>query len=320
MNTGGPSNTSSLLFFFPSFTNCFLPGSPPISCLDPWYIAAGVVILLSSMLGIPANITVIGKLIQHVCDSSMSQHLIFSLTLSDLFCLLILLVGNIVFCLGLHLNLSICQLLFFLLFFCNITNSNILVLISIQRYYQVLRPEKWIKVVRTWQRVLLFSVWLLGALLAIPAVFFLSEVKNKEKRIDEGSCKNLRVSPVLEWSYILFTVYSHVVLLSCYPLLARKVNRIQRSSKEKLRITKLVLHIMAVSLVFAFIALIFRTVYVTLSLTASEKLLYMSKVLIFMECFYFFKHTLNPLLYCFVGQHESTAKTLRIFIPLNDSS
>lgn len=183
-------------------------------------------------------------------------------------------------------------------------------------FCQVLRPEKWIKVVRAWQRLSLFSVWLLGALLAIPPVFFLSEEKNKEK----GSCKNLRVSPVFERSYILFTVFSHVLLLSCYLPLTRGVDRIQRSSEKKLRVTKLVLHIIAVSLVFAFIALMFRTVHVTLSLTASEKLLHVSEVLTFMECFYFFKHALNPLLYYFVVQHESTAKMLRLFMPLNDSS
>lgn len=133
MNTEDHSNTSSILFFLPTFHNCFFSES----CLDPWYIAAGVVILLSSILGILANISVTVKLIQNLRGSSMSQHLIFNLALSDLLCLLILVVGSIVFWTGLHLNHSICQLLVYLLFFCNTTNLNIPVLISIQRYYQV---------------------------------------------------------------------------------------------------------------------------------------------------------------------------------------
>ncbi|CAI5635912.1 delta-type opioid receptor-like [Oreochromis niloticus] len=313
MNTEDHSNISSILFFLPTFHNCFFQES----CLDRWYIAAGVVILLSSILGILANINVTWKLIQNLHGSSMSQHHIFNLALSDLLCLLILLVGSIVFWTGLHLNHSICQLLIYLLFFCNTTNLNVLVLISIQKYYQILRREKWIKVTPTQQKIFLSSVWLLGALLGI---FFLSEVKIKGKWTDKGSCENFSFSPVQECIYIAFTVISHVVSLACYSLLVRGMNRIQISDKKKLRITKLFLRIIAGSLVFAVIALIFRTAYVTVRLAAPEKLLYISKMFIFMECFYFFKHSLNPLLYYFASLHESTDKEIRFFMSLDDSS
>lgn len=168
----------------------------------------------------------------------------------------------------------------------------------------------------TQQKIFLSSVWLLGALLGI---FFLSEVKIK-KWTDKGSCENLSFSPVQECIYITFTVISHVVSLTCYSVLVRGINRIQIFDKKKLRITNLFLHIIAGSLVFAVIALIFRTAYVTVRLAAPEKLLYISKMFIFMECFYFFKHSLNPLLYYFASLHESTDKEIRFFMSLDDSS
>ncbi len=124
-------------FFNSSISNCSFSGTPLTSCLRPWYIAAGVVLAVSCLLGIPANITVIVKLSRHLRGSSISQRLFFNLAVSDLFCLLCSPVGMVVFFIAPHLTHGMCQLLFYFFIFCITSDLNILVLISIQRYYQV---------------------------------------------------------------------------------------------------------------------------------------------------------------------------------------
>lgn len=186
---------------------------------------------------------------------------------------------------------------------------------------QVLQPQKWAKVHRTWQRILLSSVWILGGLTALPVVFFL---KNKEGDPTEVySCKNQRIRPELEMIYIVFVVFSHLVLLSCYVLLVRGVHRTKMSNKKKPRVTKLFIRIILVSLVAGFLPLSLRVLYVTATLTKQEEVLHISRKLMFMECFYFTIHCMNPFLYFFASRHQrqdSSTMKKRLLMPLNDSS
>ncbi|XP_070785443.1 urotensin-2 receptor-like [Enoplosus armatus] len=317
------NGSSSSLFFNSSINNCSLSGKPLISCLEPWYIVAGAIIAVSCLLGIPANISVIVKLSRHLRGSSISQRLFFNLAVSDLLCLLCLPVGVVIFHNGPHLTHGACQLFFYFFFFCITSDLNILVLISIQRYYQVIHPKKWDRLGRTWQRFLLFTVWMLGALVALPVVFSLTEVKPKNEQIEGPTCSNQRITPVVEVVYILFIVFSHLVLLSFYVLLVRGVNRTQMPDKKQPRVTKLFIRIITVSLVVGFFPLILRVVYVAALFKESDKLLRVSQMLTFVECFYFFNHCLNPFLYFFASRHhrgESNSKRKSLLMPLNDNS
>ncbi|KAM8740193.1 urotensin-2 receptor-like [Acanthopagrus schlegelii] len=329
MTVDGSSNTSSSIF-----NNCSYSGPPLTSCLWPWYVVAGVIVAVSFLLGIPANIAVIVKLSRHLHGSSISQRLFFSLAVSDVLCLLCLPVGVVVFINGLSLSHAVCQLLFYFFFFCITSDVNILVLISIQRYYQikiksflflicqVLHPKKWEKLGRIWQRLLLFTVWMLAALVALPVVFFLTEVKNEDDLTDSRSCKNQRITPVLEAVYISFIVFCHLLLFCFYLLLVRGVHRTQMAKKKKPRVTKLFIRIIAASLVVGFFPLVLRVVYVTALFTESAKLLHVSQMLTFVECFYFFSHFLNPFLYFFVSRHpgcERNSARKSLLMPLNDS-
>ncbi|KAM9334581.1 urotensin-2 receptor-like [Symphorus nematophorus] len=320
MTVDSSSNTSSTDF---SITNCSSSGTPLFSCLSPCYIVAGVIVAVTCLLGIPANISVIVKLSRHLRGSSISQHLFFNLAVSDLLCLLCLPVGVMIFINGPRFSHGVCQLFFYFFFFCITSNLNIMVLISIQRYYQVLHPKKWAKLRRNWQRVPLFTVWMLGALVALPVVFSLREVKNDDHWSDGRSCKNPRIAPVLEVVYILFAVFSHLVLLSFYLLLVRGVKRTQMPDKKQPRVTQLFIRIIAVSLVVAFFPLILRVLYAAAHFTESDKLLYFSRMLTFVECLYFFNHCLNPFLYFFASRHhrsESNNKRKSLLTPLNDNS
>ncbi|XP_045927841.1 type-1B angiotensin II receptor-like [Micropterus dolomieu] len=316
------SNASSSLFCNSSINNCSTPGMPLTSSLNPWYIVAGVIIAVSCLFGIPANICVIVKLSRHLHGSSMPQRLFFNLAVSDLLCLLCLPVGVVIFFNGPHLTHEVCQILFYFFFFCITSDLNILVLISIQRYYQVLHTKKWESLARTWQRLFLSSVWMLGALEALPVVFSLKEVNTKSERTEGPTCRNQRIKPVLEVVYILFIVFSHLVLLSFYLLLVRGVKRNQMPGKKQPRVNKLFIRIIAASLVVGFFPLILRVVYVAALFTDSEKLLIVSQKLTFVECFYFFNHCLNPFLYFFASRHhtgESNSKRKFHLMSLNDT-
>ncbi|XP_049423278.1 type-1 angiotensin II receptor-like [Epinephelus fuscoguttatus] len=304
-----------------SMNNCSSSETSPSSSLHPWYIVAGVLISVSCVLGIPANITVIVKLSQQLRGSTMSQRLFFNLAVSDLLCLFYLTAGVVIFFNGIHLTEGVCSLLFYFFFFCITSDSNILVLISIQRYYQILHHKKWSKLKRIWQRVSLFAVWMLGALVALPAVFLLREVEIEDEWTDGHSCKNKRIEPVLETFYISFMVFSQFVVLSFYLLLVRGVNRAQMPAKKQDKTNKLFMRIIAVSLVFGFSPLVLRTMYVAALFTESDRLLRVSKMLTFVECLYFFNPCLNPFLYFFASRHyrkEGGTKRRCLLMPLND--
>ncbi|XP_055367504.1 C5a anaphylatoxin chemotactic receptor 1-like isoform X2 [Betta splendens] len=252
-----------------SLFNCTISGAPLASYLQPWSILAGVVIAGSCLLGVPANFTIIAQLGRHLRGSSMTQRLFFNLALSDLLCLLCLPIGMYVFYSGTCLMDGLNRCLFYCFIFCVTTDLNILVLISIQRYYQVLHPEKWVKVDRMWQRILLFSVWMLGAFVALPAVFM---TRNEARTEKTGGpiCNNLGIKPELEAAYISFVVFSYLVLFSFYLLLVKGVKRTQMPNKKQPRATKIFIRIIAVYLVTGFFPVFLRTFYVVALFTGRD--------------------------------------------------
>lgn len=159
--------------------------------------------------------------------------------------------------------------------------------------------------------------------MALPVVFFLKEVKSKDRQTESRSCRNQRVTPQLEAVYISFIACSHLILWSFYLLLVRGVKRTQMPNKKKPRVTQLFIRIIAVFLAVGFFPLVLRMLYVAASLIGSDKLLHVSKTLTFVECFYFFNHCLNPFLYFFASRHhrsESCSKRRSLLMPLNDNS
>lgn len=117
--------------------NCSLSEPALTSNLQPWRIVAGAVTAVSCLLGIPANITIIVQLSRHLRGSSMTQRLFFHLAVSDLLCLICLPFGGLIFFSGISQNKGVYKFLLYFFIFCVTTDLNILVLISIQRYYQV---------------------------------------------------------------------------------------------------------------------------------------------------------------------------------------
>ncbi|XP_016519987.1 C-X-C chemokine receptor type 5-like [Poecilia formosa] len=286
---------------------------------NPSYVAAAVIAVLSCLLGIPTNILVIVKLSSHLRGSSMTKRLIFNLALSDLLSLFCLVIAGAIFATGPHLAHGLCQLFFFIILFCITSSSNILLLISIQRYYQILHHAKWKKVTRAWQRVLLCGVWILGALLPLPLVLSLMD---KNKDADKTSCRNKMITPQAEVVHVAVAISAQLVVLVFYVKLVRGVRKVQMSDRKKQKINRLFTRILAVSLI-DFLPLFARLVAVAAHFRPSKTLSEVSKNLTSIEYLYFLNHCLNPLLYFFASRHQlrDREKKRKLFLmALNDSS
>ncbi|XP_021176256.2 C-X-C chemokine receptor type 2 [Fundulus heteroclitus] len=298
----GTDSSSSLAFYF-SNSNCSSSGVSLLSCVDPSYVAAFVIAVISCLLGIPTNILMIVKLSQHLRGSSMTKRLIFNLALSDLLSLFCLLSAGLLFVKGPALTHGLCQLFFYVFLFCITSSSNILVLISIQRYYQILHHAKWEKVTRAWQRVLLFTVWMLGALLPLPLALSLTEGKMGAQSLDRLPCRSKVIPPLAEVVYIVILSAGQLVLLFFYVRLFKGVKNVKLSDKQKRKMNNFFSRILAVALV-DFLPLLARIVAVAAHFTDSKMLSLVSKNLTVIEVLYFLNHCLNPLLFFFASRHQ----------------
>ncbi|XP_043964582.1 C-X-C chemokine receptor type 5-like [Gambusia affinis] len=304
-----------------SNANCSTSVMPLLSCTHPSYVAAGAIAVLSCLLGIPTNILTIVKLSSHLRGSSMTKRLIFNLALSDLLSLLCLVIAGAVFATGPHLTHGLCQLFFFVVLFCITSSSNILLLISVQRYYQILHHAKWEKVRRAWQRVLLSAVWGLGALLPLPLVFSLTEKTSGDAASNKTSCWNKMIKPQAEVVHVAIVMSAQLVVLVFYVKLVRGIRKVQMSDKKKQKINRLFTRILAVSLI-DFLPLFARVVAIAAHFTHSKTLSDVSRSLTSIEYLYFLNHCLNPLLYFFASRHQlrDREKKRKLFLmALNDS-
>lgn len=129
-------NPSSSPMTYSIKTNFTCSGTS-LSSIHPSYVIACVIAVVSCILGIPTNILVIVKLSSHLRGSSMTKRLIFNLAFSDLLSLFCLVIAGAILATGPLLTHELCQFFFYILLFSITSSSNILVLISVQRFYQV---------------------------------------------------------------------------------------------------------------------------------------------------------------------------------------
>lgn len=174
---------------------------------------------------------------------------------------------------------------------------------------------------RKWQRVLLFTVWTLGALLSLPLVLSLTERVVEEKECKRRSCRNKQIPPVAELIYIVTSISSQLVVLVFYIKLVKGVKNVQMSDKKKQKINRLFSRILAVSLIY-FLPLFARLVAVAAHFTGSKMLSDFNIYVTPIEYLYFLNHCLNPLLFFFSSRHQlrDRNKKRRLFLmALNDS-
>ncbi|XP_058230471.1 C5a anaphylatoxin chemotactic receptor 1-like [Hemibagrus wyckioides] len=184
------------------------------------YWIASSVMGVCFILGVPGNIVVMVRLAGWLKTDSFTPRLMLSLAVSDLLTLISLPVWILDFLHGWVFDLTTCKLLtyvVYLSFYCSIL---CVILMSIQRYMQVLHPEKWNKLGRKGKKILLIGMWILSAIFSCYALvqYGLSLDNHCVRYINNA--EDLATSL---WENIMFVV-SFTLVAFCYFHLYRKVN------------------------------------------------------------------------------------------------
>ncbi|KAM9446528.1 leukotriene B4 receptor 1-like [Clarias gariepinus] len=212
------------------------------------YLIASSVMAVCFILGVPANITVIVRLTGWLKGGSFTPRLMLSLAISDLLSLLSMPVWIWAALHGWDFNLVLCKGLAYLVYFSLHCSLLCVMLMSVQRYMQVLHPEKWNKLGRKGQTILLSGVWMLSGILSSYALVHRTIEKDRKGMIQcmRGRNNAERVATSI-WEIILFVVL-FPTLTYLYIHLYRGVNNSAFFSSRPL--TKLVTRIVTCFILF----------------------------------------------------------------------
>ncbi|XP_049445939.1 leukotriene B4 receptor 1-like [Epinephelus fuscoguttatus] len=145
-------------------SNISSPGHPPPASWDSSGLVSAVVLSVCFLLGVPGNIAVIILRPNWENMSSLSQILMLNLAISDLLCLITLPLWIYTLLYGWNLGLVACKLLTYLVL-CSIYCSMLTVMVlSLQRYLQVVRQRSFDQVGK---RKLVVLLWLVAMILSI---------------------------------------------------------------------------------------------------------------------------------------------------------
>uniref|UniRef100_A0A3B5LQ57 G-protein coupled receptors family 1 profile domain-containing protein n=1 Tax=Xiphophorus couchianus TaxID=32473 RepID=A0A3B5LQ57_9TELE len=191
----------------------------------PWNtsnLVTAVVLSICFFLGVSGNIAVLILKPNWQNMSSLSQSLMLNLAISDLLSLLTLPLWIYAFLFGWKFDLVPCKLLAYVVY-CSIYASLLTVSgLSIQRYLVVVRQRRCHQVKR---RALLFTLWLVASILAIPALV----VQNLQTDQQWIICKG-QYSSDAQWVAVLLTetvfgFICFILVAFSYVCLQKRVNQ-----------------------------------------------------------------------------------------------
>ncbi|XP_022070080.2 C-C chemokine receptor type 4-like [Acanthochromis polyacanthus] len=185
-------------------------------------VVPAVLLSICFLLGVPGNIAVVllRPNFQHL--SSLSQSFMLNLAFSDLLCLLMLPLWIYTLLDSWTFGLEACKLMAYLLY-CSIYGSHLTVtMLAVQRYLLVVRLKKFLHL---GGKRLLVLLWLVAALLSIPALVFqeLSTDENWSECVRIYSSDAQSGASLLTESVVGFILLS--VLAFAYIQVRRKVNQ-----------------------------------------------------------------------------------------------
>ncbi|XP_036435592.1 leukotriene B4 receptor 1-like [Colossoma macropomum] len=221
---------------------------------SPWHmgrVAPSVVMSFCCLVGIPGNVAVIAVLRRRMNTQreSFTLTLILNLAVWDLLSLLLLPFWIFNLQRDWILGSVPCKLLFFLLYWCMNTSVLTVTLLSVQRYMQVLYPQRWARLGLAGHKGLLLTIWALGSCIASPSLSL--------RRVSGGNSARCEVdyrSPSVEAAVllgqsILGFVVPFSILVSLYVCLQRRVGQASQWSSTG-RMTKLITSIVVSFFIF----------------------------------------------------------------------
>ncbi|XP_027018749.1 leukotriene B4 receptor 1-like [Tachysurus fulvidraco] len=144
-------------------------------------LIASSVVAVCFILGVPGNIAVMVRLSGWLKRGSFTPRLMLNLAISDLLTLISLPVWIWALLHEWVFGLVLCKLLSYLIYLSFYCSIMCVVLMSMQRYIQVLHPDKWQKLGRKGKKILLSAMWMLSAVLSCYSLI-LSEISLDRER------------------------------------------------------------------------------------------------------------------------------------------
>ncbi|XP_076155989.1 leukotriene B4 receptor 1-like [Alosa pseudoharengus] len=273
-------------------------------------------------LGVPGNLVVLAVLRRRLAGGNFTLWLMLNLSVSDLLTLLTLPVWIYTLCHGWSLGLVPCKLLSYLVYWSLYTSVLCVTLLSVQRYIQVLYPQRWAELKSPGRKILLGLVWALGGILSCHALVQREVILEGDGRLhclQHYRSDGEQVTTLLLESLLLF-VLPFSILASLYISLHRRVTQTIRSGHERMK--KLVVSIIVVFFIFSIpihLNNLFTVVAVSLR---SHDILQFSKVTKNAAgALTFINSCVNPFLYAFSHRElrQSTAMPLNPALSPNNA-
>ncbi|GAA6098814.1 leukotriene B4 receptor 1-like [Tachysurus ichikawai] len=272
-------------------------------------LTASIVLAVCFILGVPGNITVMVRLSGWLKRGSFTPRLMLSLAISDLLTLISLPVWIWALLHEWVFGLVFCKLLSYMIYVSLYCSVLCVILMSMQRYIQVLHPEKWNKLGRNGKKILLSGMWMLSAVLSSYALVQRTLSLDREGHLQCRLSYRYDVERVatLIWEIIIF-VASFTLVSYFYFHLYRGVNNSAFSSSKSL--TKLVTRIVVCFFMFWIPFHIKNTLLIIAVLLGSDSLLrFAESGDNITAALTFINSCVNPFLYAFsaraLRQHSS---------------
>ncbi|XP_010872032.1 leukotriene B4 receptor 1-like [Esox lucius] len=258
---------------------------------------------LCCTLGLPGNIAVLAVILCHSHRRlNFTLCLMLNLASSDILCLATVPLWIHTILHGWTMGQAACKLATFLLYLSLYANVLTVTLLGIQRYLQVLKPQRWSRLGRKGEIMLLLALWGLASAMAAPVMVTLDvNICKRKFQHHTGSDDEIVIILVLET--LLGFVVPLTVLVTCYCCLHRRVNQTALFSSAKL--TRLVTCVVVAFFIFwvpVHIVNIMDIATVVLRDSQSELLKYRIRVARVLRSFTFVNSCLNPFLYAFASR------------------
>ncbi|XP_046698020.1 C-X-C chemokine receptor type 4-like [Silurus meridionalis] len=208
------------------------------------YLIGSSILAVCFILGVPGNIAVLVYLSGWLKRGSYTPRLMLSLAISDLLTLLSLPFWIWSFLHNWVFGLVMCKLLSYLVYFSLYCSTLCVILMSVQRYMQVLHSGKWKKLGRKGKKIILSGMWMFSGVISFYAPMQRTLKLNSERHVQCSLVyrDNFERVATLIWETTFFIVL-FPTLTYFYFHLHRGVNNSAFFSSNIL--TKLVIRILA---------------------------------------------------------------------------
>ncbi|XP_049446924.1 leukotriene B4 receptor 1-like [Epinephelus fuscoguttatus] len=279
------------------------PGHPPPASWDSSGLVPAVVLSVCFLLGVPGNIAVIILRPNWENMSSLSQILMLNLAISDLLCLITLPLWIYTLLYGWNLGLVACKLLAYVVLCSIYCSMQTVTVLSIQRYLQVVRLQKFLD--QRGRRRLVVLLWLVAMSLSISRLVVRQLTTDQHWTHCESSFSSEAQQVAVQLTETLIGFISISVVAFSYIGLYRKVD--QAAFFNNPQTTRLVTSIIVTFFVLWMPYYIINVLGVAGVLLKNESLMkFFVDSRNIAAALTFVNSCLNPLLYAFASRNMCT--------------